>query len=237
MAFPTSVLAAQAYGVVGELAFDGPKRAKAFNLVSTDAAYNVFGRAFTITSEGIAQAGSGGARGFGGILISPKEHASFGTAAGGPFAPVNVLPNNTVAQLLSMGEVWVQLDAAANVGDRVVYDNTTGVLSPLGGTSEFTGAISTTTLTVTNFVTGDTPLAVGTVVTATGVTPGTTITALGTGTGGNGTYTVNNSQTVAATNMVGTNPAPANKTVIPNARIETFDTTGNPNIAVLKLTN
>jgi len=60
-------------------------------------------------------------------------------------------------------------------------------------------SISTTTLTVGGTVTGT--FAVGQVITGTGVTSGTYITALVSGTGGAGTYTVNNSQTVASTTI------------------------------------
>jgi len=62
-----------------------------------------------------------------------------------------------------------------------------------------TGAISGTTLTVTNIAAGI--LEVGDVITGTGVATGTKITALGTGTGGVGTYTVNISQLVVQTSM------------------------------------
>jgi hypothetical protein len=65
----------------------------------------------------------------------------------------------------------------------------------------FTGAISSTTLTVTGNTAGY--LQVGSVITGTGVATGTTITALGTGTGGVGTYTVNISQLVVQTSMTG----------------------------------
>ena len=57
----------------------------------------------------------------------------------------------------------------------------------------FTGSISGTTLTVTAVASGT--LAVGQRVFGSGVLPNTKITALGTGTGGVGTYTVNQSQT------------------------------------------
>jgi hypothetical protein len=56
-----------------------------------------------------------------------------------------------------------------------------------------TGSIAGTVLTVTAVTSGT--LAVGAVLSGTGVTAGTTITALGNGTGGNGTYTVSISQT------------------------------------------
>jgi hypothetical protein len=58
----------------------------------------------------------------------------------------------------------------------------------------FTGAIVTTTLTVSAVSYGT--LGVGTVIDGVGVTGNTVITALGTGTGGTGTYTINNAQTV-----------------------------------------
>ena len=68
-----------------------------------------------------------------------------------------------------------------------------------------TGAISGTTLTVSAVTSGT--LAIGQVLTGTGVTAGTTITALGTGTGGIGTYTVSATQTVTSTSITGTGTA------------------------------
>lgn len=62
-----------------------------------------------------------------------------------------------------------------------------------------TGSIATTVLTVTAVTSGI--LAVGHAVSGTGVTAGTTITALLTGTGGAGTYTVSASQTVSSTTV------------------------------------
>lgn len=62
-----------------------------------------------------------------------------------------------------------------------------------------TGSISGTTLTVTAVASGS--LTVGTPITGAGVASNTLITALLTGTGGTGTYTVNNSQTVASESL------------------------------------
>ena len=62
-----------------------------------------------------------------------------------------------------------------------------------------TGEIATTTLTVTAVTSGT--LVIGSVLSGTGVTAGTTITAFGTGTGGTGTYTVSVSQTVSSTTI------------------------------------
>jgi hypothetical protein len=69
-------------------------------------------------------------------------------------------------------------------------------------TASVTASIITTTMTVTAVASGS--LVVGMTLSGTGVTAGTTITALGTGTGGAGTYTVSDSQTVAATTITGT---------------------------------
>lgn len=69
--------------------------------------------------------------------------------------------------------------------------------------ASFTASIATTVLTVTGTPTGT--LAVGQVVSGNSVntvTAGTVITSLGSGTGGAGTYNINNSQTVASEPMV-----------------------------------
>ena len=66
-----------------------------------------------------------------------------------------------------------------------------------------TGSIAGTTLTVTTAANGK--LAVGMTISGTGITVGTKITALGTGTGGTGTYTVDTSQTASSTTITATN--------------------------------
>lgn len=68
-----------------------------------------------------------------------------------------------------------------------------------------TASIAGTTMTVTAMTSG--AFAVGQTLSGAGVTGGTTITALGTGTGGTGTYTVSASQTVASTGITGANTA------------------------------
>jgi len=65
-------------------------------------------------------------------------------------------------------------------------------------TQQVIAAISGTTLTVSYAQPGAWPLTVGMKLSGTGVTPGTKITALLTGTGGTGTYMVNTSQSVAS---------------------------------------
>jgi hypothetical protein len=65
-----------------------------------------------------------------------------------------------------------------------------------------TGSIAATTLTITVATSG--ALYIGSLLTGTGVTAGTTISAFVTGTGGVGTYTVSASQTVSSTAITGT---------------------------------
>lgn len=124
MAFQSTVRNEQGFGVVGEIFDNGPHRVQPFTLRSDSAADNVFGRAFTVLSEGVAEAGKDGAQVFAGILVSPKEHALIGNG----LSPSLTLPNETIASLLSEGSVVVSLAATANIGDAVGYTNATGVL-------------------------------------------------------------------------------------------------------------
>jgi hypothetical protein len=67
-------------------------------------------------------------------------------------------------------------------------------------TTTFTGSMSGTTLTVTALLQGS-PIVVGMFVDGSSVTDGTYITGFGTGTGGTGTYTINQSVTASSTTM------------------------------------
>jgi hypothetical protein len=215
--FQSTVNIWSAAGVVGELAFDGPQRVAPYNLFSSGVP-NFVGNAFTVTSGGnpepsgnSALAGTaqvGGTGPFAGILVNPKDYESYGTV-NGPLNPTMVLPDYSIGQLADMGFYWVNLPGPANIGDLVTYDPLTGNLNSITPTASFTGTISTTTLTVSAVSAGN--LQVGDIISGTGVTPGTRITALGTGTGYTGTYTVSISQTVgSATAMTTPNsPMPA----------------------------
>lgn len=100
--------------------------------------------------------------------------------------------------------------------------NVSGVLdayvlsNPLSTSSgaSFTGSISGSTLTVTvadpRWTSGNQPgaIAVGQMVSGTGVAASTVITALGTGSGGTGTYQINTSQTVASEAMTSAQGGP-----------------------------
>ena len=95
-------------------------------------------------------------------------------------------------------------------------------------TSTFTGSMSGTTLTVTAMLSGS-PIVVGMYVDGSSVTDGTYITAMGTGAGGTGTYTINQSVTAASTSMTANsnvpfdNPAPMSIGIGPLGRIYVWD--------------
>jgi hypothetical protein len=105
------------------------------------------------------------------------------------------------------GDFWARFAGGASVGQKVYASYADGSCSaaatgtPPAGAS-VTGSIATTVLTVTAVSSG--ALAIGDVISGSGVTAGTTITAFGTGTGGTGTYTVSASQTAASTTITAT---------------------------------
>lgn len=245
MPFQSAVNTFQGFGVIGDIANAGPIRAQAFNLVS-GAQVNTIGNAFTITSGGdagstttAANSGTavvGGTGVFAGILGGSKEYASNGTAVGGTLAPTLVLPDNTIGVLYQMAEMFVTLPAATKQGDVVFYNTTTGVLGSQAPFSSFTGAVATNTLTVSAYVAGGAPLRVGTQIFGANIIVPTFISALGTGTGGNGTYTVTGNATVASSAMTGNSVAAAGTALVPNCTVTRYDTTGS-GLAVIKLTN
>ena len=95
-------------------------------------------------------------------------------------------------------------------------------------TTTFTGSMSGTTLTVTALLQGA-PIVVGMYVDGSSVTDGTYITAMGTGSGGTGTYTINQSVTASSTTMyahgnVGfDDPAPMDLGIGPLGRVYVWD--------------
>jgi hypothetical protein len=95
-------------------------------------------------------------------------------------------------------------------------------------TTTFTGSMSGTTLTVTALGQGA-PIAIGMYVDGTSVTDGTYITAYGTGTGGTGTYTINQSVTASSTAMTAhgnisfDDPSPMDLGIGPLGRIYVWD--------------
>lgn len=147
--FQSTVASDIGFGVVGELAFDGPLNAQPGILNSADAANNVIGRAFThLAAEGQMTAGGVGV--FAGILANPKAYASRGTTVGGTLAPTLTLANGEEGEFVqeTPGIIVTFGATAANIGDHVIYDTTTGVLATLapgvavpGGSLKIPGAV------------------------------------------------------------------------------------------------
>ena len=95
-------------------------------------------------------------------------------------------------------------------------------------TTTFTGSMSSTTLTVTALLQGS-PIVVGMYVDGSSVTDGTYITGYGTGTGGTGTYTINQAVTASSTTMYAhgniafDDPSPMDLGVGPVGRVYIWD--------------
>jgi hypothetical protein len=234
MSFQTQVGVQLATGVVGELAFEGPLRADTHILNSASAANNVIGRAFTMVAGAENEARAGGTGVFAGILANPKAYASGGTQADGTLAPSLVLRNGEIGEFVYMGIMFVSVDNTGVVGDLVQYDETTGELSLVADSVQVTGSIATTTLTVS--AVGKGVLAVGMSITGPNIAPGTIITALGTGTGGTGTYTVNNSQTAASGAITAASVPTSGNKFVPNATVHRWNV-AVAGLACIKLTN
>jgi hypothetical protein len=129
--FQSTVYAKPAFGVVGEIFDNGPVKCQPYTIDSASAAYNVFGRAFSITSEGLAEAGNAsGTKQFAGILVNPKTNPLYGDGTN-QLNPSLLAPEQSVCQLLTMGSIVVAFATTAAIGNVVVFDNTTGVLETI----------------------------------------------------------------------------------------------------------
>ncbi len=129
------------------------------------------------------------------VTISGTSGVTF--PAGGVGNPAGTVVGTSDSQTLTSKTLTSPTITGAAVSSMASSVITAGTAVSTA-TCSFTGVISATTLTA-SAVTGT--IAVGQVITGTGVTAGTVITALGTGTGGAGTYTVSASQTVSSTTI------------------------------------
>lgn len=222
--FQSAVNIYNAAGVPGEQAFSGPTRVTAYNLQSGDVP-NIIARAYTITNGGnpdttlgAPNAGTaqvGGTGQFAGLLVNPKEYASFGTSLS-TLAPTLSVPNGTVGSLATMGPFWALLDNIPDVDDLLTYDPTDGSLSSIPPIVKFTAAIAAggtdtaDVMTVSAVTQGK--LQVGQPIYYDGQGLAVTIASLGTGKGYTGTYNLStiNTLTVNSTAMTSPSvPAPA----------------------------
>jgi len=135
MAIPSTARTKMVSGVAGNLAFHGPTRVQTGVLNTGTASNNVWGRAFTVENSGNETVQAGGTGAFAGIMISPKTYAIETAYAA----------NNTVAEFLTMGEVFVDLDASAAPveGGKVYFINASGLITHASGAgnTEITGAV------------------------------------------------------------------------------------------------
>jgi hypothetical protein len=190
--FQSTVNVQLAGGIPGAFYDDSPERSAPWELVSSNAAYNIIGAtAYTATTadagsgivSGVAAAGGSGQ--FVGVLSNKNQYANIGTSTGA-LNPTTALPNYSIGQLTTMGHLWVALPGPANVGDQVCYDQTTGQISTFAKVTSFTGSIvaSTGVLTVSAIAAGN--IQPGMAISGSGFS--CTIVANDSGVGGTGTY-------------------------------------------------
>ncbi|NDF55888.1 MAG: hypothetical protein EB145_17160, partial [Proteobacteria bacterium] len=162
-----------------------------------------------VTTNTVITALGTGTGGTGTYTVSPSQTVGTATqisasvASGQTFyqspATSLVAAGGTLAQTLAAGQgVYGRgIPAGTTIKEQTVgTDGGAGTYSLNAVPLVFVGSITTTTLTVSQVISG--VLGVDTVIAGPGVTANTTITALGTGTGGTGTYTIGTSQTVTA---------------------------------------
>jgi hypothetical protein len=159
MPFQSTVELQQGFGVPGELFTDAPYMAQPFTIVSASAAYNIIGKTCcTITSQGVCEAGAGGDLGFAGFLVDPKDIALYGSS-GNALAPTLTVANQTQVECLTMGVIVVTLPAPAEIGDYVIFDNTTGAIETISPTDPLP-ALKTFANAIVSYFTPGTGLAV-----------------------------------------------------------------------------
>lgn len=132
-----------------------------------------------------------------GTTLTVSEITSGTIAAGQALFGVNI-SQATIITALGTGTGGVgtyTINISQTVASEQMNSATVGCV--------FTGSIATTTLTVSSITSGS--LALGQTIQGSGVTTGTIITALGTGSGSTGTYTVNKSQTVGSSTLYALN--------------------------------
>jgi hypothetical protein len=146
--------------------------------------------------------------------ISTVTAAVFTGAVSGTTLTVTSVKSGTLAvgqNLFAVGALQETVITALGTGTGGTGTYTLGLSQTIASSQMYTSSpgavitavISGTTLTVASVASGT--LFVGQTIQGAGITPQTIITALGTGSGGAGTYTVNNSQTISSITMYALN--------------------------------
>jgi hypothetical protein len=150
MTFQSSVSIKQGFSVPGEIFQDVAWTVLSYTLDSDGTPNNVGSTAYTITSEGVVQAGNGGEFGYAGILAIPKSYSLFGVDGSG-LEPSLQLPDFTQAEIASQGMMAVILPNEADINDLIIYDNDTGTLSSIGPDEELPDGFSYAGAVVSQF--------------------------------------------------------------------------------------
>lgn len=129
---------------------------------------------------------------------------------GGDVSDMTLVELQAIAGTLSIITDQATYSGTIDLSTATSFSNAAAIITdtlnmPGPEKTTLTGAISTTTLTVSAI--GSAVLAIGDFIDGVGVTAATQITAFGSGTGGTGTYTVNNSQTVGSSALTASAPA------------------------------
>lgn len=239
-----SVLAAggTALDVIGLMLTDDPRAPVGSVLQFSDqasvAAY-FGGSSVLATKSGVYFGGFEGANKIPALMLVSQ----FNPAAVAAYLRGGAVSSMTLAQLQAItGTLSVTVDGYARAAASVVLSSAVSfsaaaalIQTALNGSpttlASFTASIATTVLTVTGSPTG-TPIAVGQQLVGAGITANTRIVSLGTGTGGAGTYNINNSQTVASESMttIGT-PVAVTYDSTSGAFVVTSGITGAPSTA------
>lgn len=116
-------------GVVGEFYSNEPQRTRGQIINSATESLNVIGSVLTKVDDEDDQAGVAASTVFAGVLVSPKSLARQGLEA------QTVIPNGTQVELAQQGFIFVDLPAAADIGDFVYFSDTDGTLSTAAPTA------------------------------------------------------------------------------------------------------
>ena len=157
-----------------------------FNVVSGQVQYTIGPDPTTQNFVGANFTGT-----FSGNILTVTGIAQGAVAQGQYLSGLGITPGTQIVQPLT--------GAGGNINEVGTYQLN---IHQANQTPVFTGSISGTTLTVTAVTSGF--VGIGSSISGTGITAGTTITGLLSGTGGAGTYTVSVSQSVASTTITGT---------------------------------
>jgi hypothetical protein len=151
MSFQSTVNVLQGFGVPGEVILHSPLRAEPLTINSAGATPNVYGYAATKSvTTNVAKMGgaiTAGTSVFAGIMANPKAARLVGDA-NGTLDPTLAIPDQSIADFVTMGDVVVAVSTACNIGDLIAYNTTTGALS----TYAPGGSPATGTATVPNAV-------------------------------------------------------------------------------------